>query len=301
MSQSQSQQEKTEEPSATSSEEPGRLTEKAGVVVGIVTGILGGLLAIGFALLPASTGAEKGFIIIASLALSIASVSGIGAWRSGRRFAFTAVLAGVAVICLATLSVAAGAGPAQAPQSAATSASDAPSTVQSAATTPTTPTPSSLSPTPSPGRSSPPDTPASTSQSLIDMTPVSGSDAVQSGPQSVNAHSHQQTLSDTWSDAVCDGALSRNFTYELNYKYRQFSVVVGLADTSPSGDTIQFTFLLNNDPIGPSPTLEVGQTKTITVSVAGAYRLTLQDSCTSTTSGTGSNVTAVWINPTVST
>ena len=88
-----------------------RLTERAGVVIGIATGILGGLLAVGFAFLPVDTLAEKGWVFFACLAVSIASVAGIGAWRNARRFGLTATCMFVSVICLAGLSVAARADP----------------------------------------------------------------------------------------------------------------------------------------------------------------------------------------------
>jgi hypothetical protein len=289
------------EPPAAPSEERGRLTEKAGVVISIVTGVLGALLAVGFALLPTSTGVEKSYIIFASLALSVAAVSGIGAWRDGRRFAFTAISTGLAIICLAGLSVVAHAEPTKAPQSTDIPASDSPGSGQSTTAPPNTTAPTS-SPTLNPSPTSPPGTSDGGSQPLIDMTPVSGSSSsFQSGQQSVNAHSYQQTLYDTWDDYNCSGDYSPDSaTYELNYKYRQFSVVVGLADTSPSGDMMQFSVLVDNQQKGISPTLGVGQTETINVNVTGAYRITLQDSCTSSANPGGNNVIAVWINPTVS-
>jgi hypothetical protein len=289
------------EPPAAPSEDRGRLTEKAGVVISIVTGVLGALLAVGFALLPTSTGAEKGYIIFAALALSIAAVSGIGAWRSGRRFAFTATSTGLAIICLAGLSVAAQAGPTKAPPSMDIPASGSPNSDQPT-TAPTNTTAPTSSATLNSSPTSPPGTADGGSQPLIDITPVSGSSSsFQSGPQGVNAHSYQQTLYDTWDDYNCDGSYSPDSTtYELNYKYRQFSAVVGLADTSPSGDMMQFSVLVDNQQKGISPTLGVGQTETINVNVTGAYRITLQDNCTSSANPGGNNVIAVWINPTVS-
>ncbi len=78
-----------------------RLREQAGVIIGIATGVLGVLLTIGFVFLPASTLPEKMYVLFACLALSAASVTGIGAWRSARRFGLTAVSVCVAVVCLA--------------------------------------------------------------------------------------------------------------------------------------------------------------------------------------------------------
>ena len=77
-----------------------RLTEQAGVIIGIATGVLGVLLTIGFVFLPAGTLAEKMYVLFACLALSAASVTGIGAWQSGRRFGLTAASVCVAVVCL---------------------------------------------------------------------------------------------------------------------------------------------------------------------------------------------------------
>jgi hypothetical protein len=288
----------TLESPAAPSEDPGRVTEKASVVIGIVAGVLGALLAVGFELLPTSTVLEKGYIIIASLALSIAAFSGIGAWRSGQRFAFTATSTGLAIICLAGLSVAAQARPTQAPQAADPSASGSPGSAQpntvSPATTPSTSSPmANSSPTSSAG------TPAGGSQSLIDMTPVPGSDS-QSGQQTVDGHSYQQTLYDTWDDYNCDGSYAPySTTYNLDYKYRQFRVVVGLSENSPPDDTMQFSVLIDNQKKGVSPTLQAGQTETLNLNVAGAYRITLLDNCTSAANAGGNNVTAVWINPVV--
>jgi hypothetical protein len=268
-------------PTPSQGDDPGDLTEKAGVPIGIATGVLGALLAIGFALLPVSTNAEKSYVITASLTLSVASVSGIGAWRSGLRFSFTAGLTAVALACLAVLSVVAQAG---STQGASTSLTPAASPSQS------------LSP------SSPPGSPAAGTEQLIDMPPVSAlSSAFRSGAQSVDSHTYQQTLSDGWDDAFCTSSnVPDKSTYTLDYKYRQFSVVVGLADTSPSGDTMQFSVLVDGQAKGPEPTVEVGQTATISVNVAGAYRVTLRDLCISATNPTTTLVTAVWINPTVS-
>jgi len=288
----------TLEPPAAPREDPGRLTEKANVVIGIVVGILGALLAVGFELLPASTVLEKSYIVIASLALSIAAFSGIGAWKSGRRFAFTATSTGLAIICLAGLSVAAQARPAQSSQASDPPMSSTPDSTQPNTASPTT-KPSASVPTANPSPASSPGTPGGGSQSLIDMTPVPGSNS-QSGQQTVDGQSYQQTLYDTWDDYNCDGSYApSSTTYNLDYKYRQFRVVVGLSENSPPGDTIQFSVLIDNQEKGVSPTLQAGQTQTLNLNVAGAYRITLQDNCTSAANAGGNNVTAVWINPVV--
>jgi hypothetical protein len=58
------------------------------------------LLTIGFVFLPASTLPEKMYVLFTCLALSAACVTGIGAWRSARRFGLTAASVCVAVVCL---------------------------------------------------------------------------------------------------------------------------------------------------------------------------------------------------------
>jgi hypothetical protein len=81
--------------------------ERADVVIGISTGVFGALVTVGVMFLPASTLPEKACVLFACAALSVAAVTGIGAWRSARRFAVTATSACVAVVCLAALSMAA--------------------------------------------------------------------------------------------------------------------------------------------------------------------------------------------------
>lgn len=61
----------------------------------------------GFGILPSSTLAEKTFIFIIAIALSGAIISGIGAWRSVKRFVVMAISASLAFVCLAALAVAA--------------------------------------------------------------------------------------------------------------------------------------------------------------------------------------------------
>jgi hypothetical protein len=82
------------------------LMGRAAANIGIVTGVLGVLVAVGFVFLPANTLPEKAYVLFACIALSVAAVAGIGAWRSARRFALTATSGCVAVVCLAALSMA---------------------------------------------------------------------------------------------------------------------------------------------------------------------------------------------------
>lgn len=97
----------TERPAPADQADITRLTERADVIIGIVAGVFGALFAVGLIFLPASTLLEKTCVLFTCIALSIAAVTGIGAWRSARRFAVTATSACVAVVCLAALSMAA--------------------------------------------------------------------------------------------------------------------------------------------------------------------------------------------------
>ncbi len=59
----------------------------------------------GFGILPSSTSPEKVLILITVIGVSGAIIFGIGARRSGRRFMLMAISAGLALTCLAALSV----------------------------------------------------------------------------------------------------------------------------------------------------------------------------------------------------
>ena len=296
---------------STADDETARLTERAGVVIGIATGVLGGLLAAGFAFLPTDTSTDKAWVFVACLALSVACAAGIGAWRKARRFAVTAMCMFVAVVSLASLSVAArdsnpsgvtspaAADPANpslpaSPVGGGPTSASAPSL--SSAGTPTSQGPSAT------GISQP------TSQALADISPVDPSLASYStGEQKVDGQTYQQTIYDqTADDSTCNTggstvAATGQVIYELDRKYAKFHAVVGLADTSASGDTIIFKVLIDGQQRYASSSLSVGETQTVDLSITGAFRLTLEDVCSSQTvySG-GPSVTAVWINPVVS-
>lgn len=93
--------------------------------VGIVTGLFGMLFGVGLILLPSATIREKVLIIGASLAASVAGLTGVGAWRSRRKFGLTALAGGLAIVCLAVLSVAATSGGRSTARAAARGSSDA--------------------------------------------------------------------------------------------------------------------------------------------------------------------------------
>ncbi|MGH3679031.1 MAG: hypothetical protein ACRDT2_01700 [Natronosporangium sp.] len=83
-----------------------RLHERFGVVVTIAAGTFGVAFGVGLTLLPASTRGQQGLIIVACLALSVATYAGLGAWYSAGRFVVTALSMAVVLICLASLSIA---------------------------------------------------------------------------------------------------------------------------------------------------------------------------------------------------
>lgn len=119
--------------------DPGHLTDRVYVVIGFAATVFGCLFAVGFVFLPVSTLPEKAFVFLACLALSVATITGIGAWRSGRRFSITASLVGLALICLSALSV--------------TAAGRAVTRIQPSSTTPSN---APTAPSYTPGPSSPP-------------------------------------------------------------------------------------------------------------------------------------------------
>jgi hypothetical protein len=294
----------------TDGDEITRLTERAGVVIGIATGILGGLLATGFAFLPVNSLAEKGWVFFACLAVSVASVTGIGAWRNARRFGLTATCMCVTVICLAGLSVAAQDDhPTTIPQrTAASAASTSPQTSTTVPSEPSASLPSSALTSPTASQVPKPvvaNVPAP--RPLVDMTPVDPSlSNYSAGQQKVDGQVYPETIYDeTRDDYTCNDSIPTDSTgqviYELDRKYAKFHAVVGLADTSASGDTITFKVLVDGQKRYASTPLAAGETQAINMSISGAFRITLEDVCSSQTQYSGGpSVTAVWINPEVS-
>jgi hypothetical protein len=191
----------TERSAQADQDELTRLTERAGAIIGIASGVLGVLLAVGFAFLPVSTLLEKAFVVLACLALSVAAVTGIGAWRSARRFGITATSACVAVVCLAALSMAAQSdhlGSPAAGSSAGAGSGDNRSdeTTLSGKPTPTTPTPDS-SPSASPGRNRAAAPAASASSQGASVT-VTGCGITGDGYAYANLSITNHTASESW-------------------------------------------------------------------------------------------------------
>ena len=156
--------------------------------------------------------------------------------------------------------------------------------------------PTSLSPSASPAGIASLSVPAS--QSLINMTPVSGSSPnfAAGPPQSVNGHDYQEALYDTTGDdRYC---YPDDDYFNLDRKYHHFRATIGLADSTPSADAVTFVVLLDNQQ-EYSRTLSVGQTQSIDVDVSGVFRIALQGTCSSS-SQSGNQVVAAWINPVAS-
>ncbi len=284
-------------------DDPGKRLREIG---GFAFGVFGALASIGYFILPASTLEEKLLVTCSVIALSVSCVAGVGAWRSIRRFATVAASAGLALICLAALSVAAAdrsavQGPevSMSPSSGLPSGNTPDNTSNAASPTPDSSTSLiSNSPTPRPSPHQTASTSAPVSLALVDVAPVSGvfgaSPSLSAGPQKVDAVQYSQTLYDTEYDAECGNTYGT--TYEIDRKYRHFRAVVGLADSSPSGDEVYFSLLVDGQLKGPSPILTVGETSTFDVDITGAFRITLQEKfCL----GDGNQTTAVWINPVV--
>jgi hypothetical protein len=77
------------------------------VGAGIIGSVFGVLSVVALALLPSNTAAEKALILTACLALALGTYTGVGAWHSARRFTVTAAFAGVSLIAVSVLSIAA--------------------------------------------------------------------------------------------------------------------------------------------------------------------------------------------------
>jgi hypothetical protein len=126
------------------------------------------------------------------------------------------------------------------------------------------------------------------------------STAYKSGSQPVDGRRDQRTLYDSTSEFSCNGSVDGSITYQLDRRYHHFHVTVGVADTTLSGDTVNFSVLADGQQKGMAPTLGAGETQTIDLNVSGVFRITLQDACSTLDSYGNSNITAVWVNPVVS-
>jgi hypothetical protein len=268
--------------------------------VGITTGIFGALLAIGLALLPTTTLGEKALIIGAALALSAAGLAGVGAWRSARRFTATAIAAGLAILFLASLSVAAGnnAGTQQI-QDGARSLEASASGKHAQSTSSTIPAAvashpaSTQSPTAQPSPSGRP-------VYLSDLTGTVNSlyPSPESGKWSITgtAYDHSLGYPDLCASST-GGPISLSVTYTISGSYRYFTAEVGVADgAAPDDQNQQVTFEVDGPDDGGSSnelgskSAQYGRPTTIKLPIHGITQLTLT---TGQTSGCISS-TVIW-------
>jgi hypothetical protein len=101
------------------SEGPKAARERIGFVVSLAGSVFGILCPVGLLFLPAVTLVEKTYIVAGCGALSVASVSALGAWANARRFGITIAAMLMAVLCMAALAVALNIGRPATPQETA--------------------------------------------------------------------------------------------------------------------------------------------------------------------------------------
>jgi hypothetical protein len=230
-------------------------------VVGIVTGLFGMSLGVGLILLPSATILERMLVIGACLAVSVAGLTGVGAWRSPRKFGLTMLAGGLAIACLADLSITAAekalgtprpiTGPRARPSTAASSTRPTSSPTPGHSTKPSpTPTPSPsttgpahkvlvvppVSPTPSPS-------PTAVYLSNLTGNPSQVAHAPVPGHWTLDGKNYSQSLG--YLPPTCTSPNS--ITYNLDGKsYGYFIAEVGVADGYASVDqTTQIGFTVN--------------------------------------------------------
>jgi hypothetical protein len=247
------------------SDEHERSLGQYATVASIVSGPFGMLLGVGFILLPSATAREKLLVTGAALAISVAGLTGIGAWRSPRRFGLTMIAGGLAIVCLADLSIEAGEGARVRAQAAgggvrtSSTLRTRPATVASAAshsgapsasTTPIrrirvlrgpTAPPSSVSsdsrsPTPPP-HSPPPTSGHGATVYLDDLTtgqaPVQGEVSPTHGAWHINAKEYAKSLG---YKAMCSPS-TESIIYDFTRPYQSFNAEVGVVPyEDPRGD-----------------------------------------------------------------
>jgi hypothetical protein len=230
------------ETSANLDEEREQSLTRYATIVGIVTGLFGMLLGVGLILLPSATTREKVLVIAACLAVSVAGLTGVGAWRSPRKFGLTMLAGGLAIVSLADLSIAA------ADKTQATSQRVASPPAKSPAATPralvtSSPTdghptaPASSSPTTSDvtrqsTRRSP--SPTAVYLSNLGWNPVQVGDAPVHGHWTINGTSYSHSLGYPPTPACTS---PNTITYNLgSNSYKSFLAEVGVSDGWTSGE-----------------------------------------------------------------
>jgi NPCBM/NEW2 domain len=266
-----------------------------GAAIGVWTGVFGVLTGIGLLLLPKDTPTELLLILSACAALSTGSVVGFRAWKSAARFAASAISAGMAIICLAALSMA---------------ANDAPR-ISPAATDTAGPTPP-----PAAASQSSPAASASASGSSSPATagpPLGGSPeylADMSYQVATGTNSPQTNTTDTpWSLGGTPYPNSIGYagdvsTDSVNYTikgspYGWFDATVGVNDNaavSDQGIQVQFTVIVNPGNRQYTETVQWDQPATFHVNIRGAAMLTLETNTFFNDINLSSSSYAVWGN-----
>jgi Swt1-like HEPN/NPCBM/NEW2 domain len=248
----------------------GLMTGNIAMLAILAAGMFAVLVVTGLVLLPSATLAEKGLIVVACVSLSAAGLAGLGAWRSLRRFAAVATAGGLAVVCLAGLSVTA-ARNTRAELTRSTGSHSSASDRPRGNSTPTTGSSPSTGPSPTAQATS------NSPQYLAGLPADSGdSDAPQSGSWTIQGH--------TYAHSIGYGGLGQSvsITYELKGSYRAFLATIGVNDDAdPIDQNTPVEFIVYGNPGGGSnsvlsdQTVQWGKPGSVDVDLRGATTLTL--------------------------
>jgi hypothetical protein len=226
-------------------------------LIGIVTGLFGMLLGVGFVLLPSATMQEKVLIIGASLAASVAGSTAADAWRGLGGFGLTLLAGGLAIACLADLSIVAAdgakarneasAGHRVSPKSGSsvmpTSSSSATATTTPSSTTSTrSVTQSTQSPSPPPRTPAPPSQPGTVYLFPQPGLTVSDPSHVAPGytPWTMGGTSYPHSIVYDGNE-MCPRPQNASVTFDLSGSYSDFLANVGVAAGS-SYESVAFIF-----------------------------------------------------------
>jgi hypothetical protein len=210
-------------------------------------------LGVGLVLLPSATILEKVLVIGACLAVSVAGLTGVGAWRSPRKFCITMLASGLAIVCLADLSITAAekalatshpiAGPGSRPSAATSSVLATSSSGATHSTTPTPTPPDSATSTRAILPESPSPSPTAVLLSSLTGNPSQVEHAPVPGHWTLDGVNYSQSLG--YLPPTCTSPNS--ITYNLDGKsYGYFLAEVGVADGWASIDrTTEIGFTVN--------------------------------------------------------
>jgi hypothetical protein len=135
--------------------------------------------------------------------------------------------------------------------------------------------------------------------SLLEMSHLEAVGEITVGDQDVNAKTYEQVITAALNDCEYREQFASR-TYQLDRKYDQFDVVVGLTDQSNSGSVVEFRVLVDGTRVESATTrLGVGAVKELKVDMPGAFRLSLEAEIVSHPCDRRS-AGAVWIEPTLS-